>query len=918
MIRFLTFLLPLCFFSIGLVAQPTNDDCAGSIVIEDVTNYCSVAGAFTNVGATASLISAPSCFGSVQRDVWFSFVAEYTDVTVIVRGMSGGGGTLPDPQVSLYVGVCDMNIEQLSCKGAVGNNNIVEVYQGGLFPGTTYFIRVQATMGQAGTFQLCLNNYNPPVDPTSDCFNASILCDKSGFSVQKVTGAGSNNTELNDASCFFNGQGTNFETNSTWFLWTCDQPGTLEFTLSPLNPTDDLDFVVYRLPAGLGTCSGKQVVRCMASGESFGINSIACLGPTGLRAGDADISEDAGCSNAGDDAWLSPLDMLSGETYALCVNNFSSTGNGFSVLFGGTGTFVGPRAAFNTIPSAVCLGTPVQVFDASVSPFGAITDWKWSFGYTASPQTAITQGPHTVQFNAPGLYPVALTITSETAQGRECKVTDIQTVLVYPDVEIDTIIAEPDCNGGTNGAVRVSNIVAGTPPYLFSWNGAPFSTMDTLTGLSEGLVGLVIRDANNCETDLEIAVLEKRLTVDADIVVPLCFGDSNGQIELEVTNGTPPYLFNWGGGFVPRNDSTGLTSGTYKILGLDASLCKGTFEVEVGENAVVRVGAVDINDISCFGAGDGTLEAFPSGGVGGFQWLWSDGQTGQQAVGLAPGTYSVTVSDANGCSAVGMGSIVQPNDLDILLDGVRNLRCFGIPEGQIFVRGKGGIEPFLFGFEGLALQPSDTLRNLPAGEYWVRIVDINGCTDSVLAVLSQPQPLVVSADPRDTLVDLGGAITLSTRVEPSGRVVDYAWSPALGLSCDACSDPIAEPVSDVTYLVKVTDSDGCISVDTVIIRINKFRPVFFPNVFAPGGIYPNDGFTGYGNLGAELITFLRIYDRWGSLVFETGGIGLNDPNLGWDGRIGGKLVQGVFAYVAGVKFVDGVELVYEGSVTVYR
>jgi hypothetical protein len=149
-------------------------------------------------------------------------------------------------------------------------------------------------------------------------------------------------------------------------------------------------------------------------------------------------------------------------------------------------------------------------------------------------------------------------------------------------------------------------------------------------------------------------------------------------------------------------------------------------------------------------------------------------------------------------------------------------------------------------------------------------------------------------------------------------VVDYAWSPALGLSCDACSDPIAEPVSDVTYLVKVTDSDGCISVDTVIIRINKFRPVFFPNVFAPGGIYPNDGFTGYGNLGAELITFLRIYDRWGSLVFETGGIGLNDPNLGWDGRIGGKLVQGVFAYVAGVKFVDGVELVYEGSVTVYR
>jgi hypothetical protein len=318
---------------------------------------------------------------------------------------------------------------------------------------------------------VCVNNYNPPVEPTSDCPQASILCDKSAFVVQKVSGAGSNNLEMEDAVCFENGAPGINESNSTWFVWTCSQSGTLEFTLSPINLPDDLDFVVYRLPNGIGNCNGKQLLRCMASGEGPPYPS-PCLGPTGLRAGDNDISEDAGCSDSGDDAWLRPLDMVQGETYALVVNNFSQTGNGFSVQFGGTGQFLGPQADFNTIPDAVCLDVPVVIEDASSFPIGAITGWNWSFGADATPQTATGKGPHTVKFATPGIHPIVMKLQTDLG----CRVTDIKNVLVYPDVDIDTLVAYPDCNGTANGEVKIDNITSGTPPYLFSWNGGPFTT----------------------------------------------------------------------------------------------------------------------------------------------------------------------------------------------------------------------------------------------------------------------------------------------------------------------------------------------------------------------------------------------------------------------------------------------------------
>lgn len=908
----LSALLGICTLAF---AQPSNDECTTPIVLTDVSSFCSPIGAYTNVNATPSSYSAPSCFGSTQNDVWFAFTAMATDVTITVRGATSQapGGTLVNPQIALYFGNCGGVINQLECQQGIGTN-VAEGYQGGLFVGSTYLIRIQGAAGKVGTFQLCINNYNPPVEPTSDCPDASILCDKSPFVVQKVTGAGTNNQEMEDAQCFDNGAPGLKESNSTWFVWTCSVSGTLTFALSPLNLPDDLDFVIYRLPNGIGNCAGKQIVRCMASGEGPPYPS-PCLGPTGLRAGDPDISEDAGCSENGDDAWLSPLDMVQGETYALVINNFSQTGNGFSVEFGGTGEFLGPEANFQTVPQAVCLGTAVQVIDASTFPIGQITEWNWSFGADAVPQTVTGQGPHIVQFNSPGTHPVVLTLKTNLG----CKVTDIHSVLIYPDVEVDTLIAAPDCNGTANGTVTINNITSGTPPYLFSWNNGPFGTNSSLSNLGVGLYTLVIRDSNLCETNLSIDVQERILTADAVVTPPLCFGDDNGVITLNVTNGKDPVQFNWGSGFIFSNEQGGYNAGIYTIQAIDAVLCKGNFSVTVTDNPVLAV-TMDTVDISCFGAGDGMALSNPSGGVGNYSYTWSNGGTTQTINNLQPGQYDLTLTDGNECTAVSGAFLVEPPDVAVGVLDVLDLLCNGVPEGEIRVEGQGGRVPYTFSAGNLPFSQKDTLAGLPAGDYWVYIKDAGGCIDSVFATIQQPPQLLVIAEPADTLMELGFTLDISTTTFPFGRPVDFEWSPSTGLSSTTDPEPTATAISEQYYIVKITDDDGCVAYDTVHIRVNKRRPVYFPNIFKPEGAeqFGNDFFTGYSGPAATQINLLRVYDRWGSLVYEKKDFPLNEPNFGWNGTNNGEKVQGVFAWYALVGFIDGEELPYEGSITVLR
>lgn len=917
MFTFTRLLTLLIFLSLGstLFAQPANDDCLGATNITNVVAWCSATGAYNNTGATPTNLGAPVCWNSVTNDVWFSFRAVATDVTITVKGRTSAspGGTMINPQVSLYLTTNCSNFNELECELAPPGANIVEAYQAGLFVGTTYYIRVQG--GNQGTFQLCIDNYNPPANPTSDCPTASLLCDKSPFSVQKITGAGQNNLELENIPCFVGGAPGFNETNSTWFKWICSTSGPLTFTLTPLNITDDLDFVLFRLPNGINDCSGKVVERCMASGSDASQCPTSCCGKTGLRASSTDISEPPGCSSSQDN-YISPLNMVAGQAYALVINNFTQTGNGFAIEFGGTGQFQGPNATFTTDPAAVCIGVPVTVTSTANFPLGSITSQQFSFGVSAQPQTATGAGPHIVQFNESGQQSVVMTV--ETNLG--CKVTKIQEVTVFPKVEVDTVIAMPDCNGGTNGSVSVTNIQSGTPPYQYSWNGAPFTNSNQLTGLGVSTVNLVIQDANNCQTELDIPVKELELTVDPDIMPPLCNGESNGSVIFNVTNGSAPYQFDFGSGFQNSNQVGSLSAGTYTFLGLDAALCKGTFEVTITDHPPLSL-RIDTIDITCFGADNGIAIAWPEGGFGSYTYAWSDSQANAEAQNLAPGQYGITVTDANDCAITSGAFITEPPELIVQSLDAQGVICFGDRTGLIVAGANGGVGPYQFGIDGANFSSSDTLRNVLGGDRWLMVVDANGCVDSIRVFVPTPPPLIVSTGP-DTTINLGFTVNTSTFVSPLGRPVTFEWMPTTGLSCSDCPQPTVTGITTTDYILKITDEDGCMSVDTATIIVVKERPIYLPNVITPDdqSVWPNDRFTIFSGPAAERIELLRIYDRWGELVYEERDLPLGaDTGRGWDGTFRDKKVNpGVFAFVAYVRFVDQEVLEYSGSVTVVR
>lgn len=170
----------------------------------------------------------------------------------------------------------------------------------------------------------------------ADCVTAMEICDKKHLRIASAGGEGNNRTEADFLACFMSSENKGqAEENSTWLKFDIAESGTLTFTLTPHKSDDDLDFVVYRSIDG--TCKNMKIVRCNAAGDpSDWASHSRCLGQTGLRAGETDSSEDAGCTDIDDNAWLAPLNVIKGEKYVLLVSNVTTKGPGFDIDWGGT------------------------------------------------------------------------------------------------------------------------------------------------------------------------------------------------------------------------------------------------------------------------------------------------------------------------------------------------------------------------------------------------------------------------------------------------------------------------------------------------------------------------------------------------------------------------------------------------------
>ncbi|MBK9678028.1 MAG: gliding motility-associated C-terminal domain-containing protein [Saprospiraceae bacterium] len=503
MIKFFGIFLLVMGWSASLVAQPDNDFCLDAIRISDVTKYCSPIGAYTNAGAIFDPdngdIAKATCWASASNDVWFKFVAIASDVLITINGT-----TLKRPELSIYTGDCRNMSEIFPCVTSPVNLNTATLYKGGLVIGATYYIRVDGVDQNVGTFQLCINNYNPPASANGDCATATVLCSKDPFHVESVVGAGRDNDEADNSCLDFNNsdpRNNNSESNSTWYRWTALNDGPLTFKITPDDANDDIDFAVFEYPNGLSNCNNKKLVRCMAT---------ACLGPTGLNATSRDLEESPNC-DPGEDGFVRQLDMVKGMSYGVMINNFTSSNHGFFIEFGGLGDFLGPETKIEVAPeTGLKCEQAFTIRDSTFFAAGQIVKYTWNFGDGATPsEVAFTKGPHQVRYKSFGAKTIVLVVESD----KGCTYSFTRTINVEPCCEdLPTLKAVPDakdltCNGIPSGSISIGGS-GGTPEYLYALGNGKFKRQFKYTNLDKGTYQVKVTDARGCRDSTNVSLAE--------------------------------------------------------------------------------------------------------------------------------------------------------------------------------------------------------------------------------------------------------------------------------------------------------------------------------------------------------------------------------------------------------------------------
>lgn len=389
------------------------------------------------------------------------------------------------------------------------------------------------------------------------------------------------------------------------------------------------------------------------------------------------------------------------------------------------------------------------------------------------------------------------------------------------------------CFGYSDGTATVTPN-GGTSPYTYAWNSIPTQTTSNATGLSAGIYSVVVKDINNCSVTTTV-----NLTQPASITSTLavtsnyngqnvsCFGSTDGSVTAVASNGTAPFTYTWSTIPVQTGTiATGVGAGTYSVIITDANGCNYTRTINVTQpTQVAATTSITSNyngqNVSCFGSTDGTATVSPVGGTTPYTYSWTTvpSQTTSAASNLGAGTYSVTVTDINGCNVTSTVTIAQPTALNAQIFDLSNfagfnISCFGASNGYIDITVNGGTGAYTYTWSNSAT--TQDITGLTAGNYSVVVTDVNGCKDTISVPLTEPTQLIVTIDSLSNYNGYNTSCFGSNNgiiyVSVMGGVTNYTytWS-------NSTSNQNLTNVGAGTYSLLVTDQNKCeVKIDTTL------------------------------------------------------------------------------------------------------
>jgi len=377
------------------------------------------------------------------------------------------------------------------------------------------------------------------------------------------------------------------------------------------------------------------------------------------------------------------------------------------------------------------------------------------------------------------------------------------------------------CFGDNNGNLDIS-VTGGTPPYRYNWTGPGGFTATTpnISGLEVGLYDLVLLDTNDCTityAPLDSITSPPELFIAApDIThVTTCWGDPTGFFTINVSGGTGIKEFSLEGGpFQTDSTFTNLPGGDYNVVIRDALGCMVPTMVTINSPAVIATDTIIISPVTCYGDTDGSIEIIGSGGTAPYNYTLNPGAI-SNATGifpnLLPGTYTVTIDDAQACPSYTTPGLEVVEPAPFLVDSVvpTDITCGGLSDGMVEIFAFGGLPPYSYSADdGFSWDTSSVIRGLGPGNHVTVVRAVSGCLawgDTVEMV-----------DPPVLSLDTYTATDITTCADDSSGTISVSASGGTG-SLEYSLDSVNwQPNGDFVNLLAgihitlVRDSKACV------------------------------------------------------------------------------------------------------------
>ncbi len=578
--------------------------------------------------------------------------------------------------------------------------------------------------------------------------------------------------------------------------------------------------------------------------------------------------------------------------------------------------------------TTICSGNAI-----TISLAGSFDQYSWSTGATAG----------SISTSQPGDY--AVTVTD--ADG--CTGT-AQTSLTAGGAINAVISPQPYlCDGQIT-----LQATAGFSAYVWS-NG---QTTPAVAVTQSGSYAVTVSDAAGCSGTASI-----QATLPLPPVVTISGDEQICQGQTAALTASPGFQqYNWSNGPVSASIST-TQAGNYSVTVTDADGCTAvalaavtvnlpdttlqqqttcnpqqagttvlTFNAANGCDSVVVTQTVlnpqvsgaaavtsDYNSfaVACAGGANGTAAANPAGGTPPFNYAWSNGGATAEIQNLSAGNYSVTMTDANGCTATATVSLNQPALLQPVVEAA-DPTCLeaGHVAVQVINGGAGPYHVQLGQNTGTSNGTEPLFFNgLDAGSYALEVTDANGCPAQETVTLL-PAPAVEEFVSDTFEINRGDTVQLDAGAGITIQALEITWTSSGGqLSCTDCLDPQIAPLNTTTVELYVEGYSGCQAAGRYLIQVKTGHLIYVPNAIQPGST-GNYGLTVFGDEQLVRIRQLQVYDRWGNELAAISDIPPNDPDLGWDGRFRGQVMMpGVYVWWAELEYSDGTVEVQKGDVT---